>query len=155
MSKARNVAINRKKLGRFLDSLKTRTSEELQERKRIGEEYIGIENEFKTIRDTATTIIYPKGPSRFHRETHIETKPKHRSLPPTDEMEEPKYIPASKYALPMAPMPFKVARDSKNASRVLNLSRLRPKKPSSEVNVNEAGPSFPNINIEKLDTTVY
>ena len=153
----KNVQINRKKLGRFLDSLKGRTTEELQERKRIGEKYICIESNFLTIKDTTSQVLLDNHLRRT-RDSYLSTKPPETSTI-TQEEDRPKYIPASKYPLPMSPMQYRPAQKCKNASRLLNLSKLRPQRSHSSCEVENKREmpkmSFPDFTVEKIDFSVY
>lgn len=150
----KNVQINRKKLGRFLESLKVRTSEELNERKRIGENYVIIENNYLTIKDNASQAIFSNNPTRIIREPLCTLKTQSRSTLSNEE-DQPKYIPASKYPLPMSPMQYKPPQKCTNASRLLNLSKLRPQRSrsASAVPIKKEIPkmSFPDLTVEKID----
>ncbi|KAK8875692.1 hypothetical protein M9Y10_005867 [Tritrichomonas musculus] len=158
MELTKNAKINRQKLNRFLDSLKVRTSEELNERKRIGEKYISVENNFLTIKDTATQVVFSSNPSRVYRESHLSVKPQTKYIDPQED-EQPKYIPASKYPLPMSPMQYKPAQKCKNASRLLNLSKLRSQRSRSVSHVDTkkdvSKVPFTGFSVEKIDTNVY
>lgn len=150
----KNVQINRKKLGRFLESLKVRTSEELNERKRIGEEYVFVENNYLTIKENASHAVFSNNHTRVIREPLDSLRNQSRSVLNNEE-EHPKYIPASKYPLPMYPMQYKPAQKCKNASRLLNLSKLRPQRSrsASAAPIKREVPkvSFPGFTVEKID----
>ena len=70
-----NVKINTKKLNRFLDSLKIRTTEELNAKKKIGQEYMDIEAEYETVKEIATTAVLAKERSRKYRGSSLSLKP--------------------------------------------------------------------------------
>lgn len=154
-----NVKINTKKLNRFLDSLKIRTTEELNAKKKIGQEYMDIEAEYETVKEIATTAVLAKERSRKYRGSSLSLKPPDPSFYHNEDP-VPKYVPASKYPLPMSPMPFKPSQKSKNASRLFNLSKLRQHRcyfsTETEKIVNPKHElSFPSLNVEKLDTSIY
>ena len=155
---SKKYILNRNKLSRFVDSLKVRTSEEIYERQRIGDEYFAAEQEFQAIRQNVNSVIHPKSYTKRNRPAYTDSRIKQKPIP-TFETEynndNPKYIPASKYALPMIPIEMKPSNQYKNAARILNLSRLRPKKPYSEVNPDDFLPqqSLPGVNIEKIEVS--
>lgn len=153
----RNVQINRKKLGRFLESLKVRTSEELNERKRISEEYVFVENNYLTIKDNASRAVFSNNPSRISREPCLPFKTQSKSTLSTEE-EKPRYIPASKYPLPMCPMQYKPPQKCSNASRLLNLSKLRPQRSRSAseamVKKNVRKSPYLGLNVDKIEVPV-
>jgi hypothetical protein len=119
--------LNRKKMKRFLQSLRGRTTEELEERKSALDARDAADDEFVTIKDNVTSQIYPRQPHKS-RHTTFSQRSTHARPAIIEESESerpPKYVPASRYALPMKPPPFFPSKDSKNAARIPTLSRLR------------------------------
>lgn len=140
---------------KFLNSLRYRATEEMEERKKIKDDLSIVEDDFKLIKTTATQMIFPKVPPRQIQDRSLRSRAT-RSLP-IQQDEEPKYIPASKFGLPMSPMPFKAKQTSRNAERILNLSALRPQKNPTSTSSSSTVTSveqfeFPPIEIHQLDT---
>lgn len=148
------VELNRKKMQRFLDSLHVTTRAEIEGRRRFSQELSGANMEFETIRNTASSIVFAR--ERTQRpdmsslrptiaRRHIEEQPEKR----------PRYIPASKYPLPMQPPQFILKDKGQNASRVMNLSKLRATKPiRSQIDDNplpDEGGNMPSIDVERID----
>jgi hypothetical protein len=118
--------LNRKKMKRFLQSLRIRTNEELQERKRLIDNLEMAQDRFVNLRSDVTATIFPR--SAYKRRHEMLSGPStHRTFAVSaeDEPMEPKFLPASRFPLPMKPPPFLPSKESRNAKRILNLSRLR------------------------------
>lgn len=118
------VAINRAKMNRFLDSLHVRSIEEAEGRQQVHQDLTTVDDSYKTLRATAQGMLFERESKRRERERPKNVK--RRSVPAgIMEDEAPKYVPASKYPLPMQPMHFKPAKKSENPGRILNLSKIR------------------------------
>lgn len=150
------IEINKKKMQKFLQSLRTTTREEMGERQRVAQLLSDVNLEYQTIRNTASSLVFTKDRTIRRNGDVPKVLRKSQPRPDFEEAEKPKYVPASKYPLPMQPMPFLVKKESVNAARVLNLSKLRknPNRESEQI-VEEVPPStvvddFPQINVEKI-----
>jgi hypothetical protein len=118
--------LNRKKMKRFLQSLRVRTTEELEERKRLLENLDMVDNRFKSVRDQVTATIFRRTEYEPRHEM-LSAQSTHRSASVSDNGRamKPRFRPASRFPLPMKPPPFLPSKGSKNAKRVMNVGRLR------------------------------
>jgi hypothetical protein len=146
--------LNRKKLHRFLDSLRVHTVEEIHERRRMIDGLAVVQARYEDIREAASATLVSREhyPARYQTfRSHTETAPA-RTYETAPRETSPLYVPASKFPLPMKPPPFLTKRDSRNASRVLQLSHLRPDQPHSEVDLESLvePANLPRLQIDKL-----
>lgn len=150
------IEINKKKMQKFLQSLRTTTREEMGERQRVAQLLTEVNLEYRTIKNTASSLVFTKDRTVRRNGEVPKIVRKSQAQPEFEEESQPKYVPASKYPLPMQPMPFLVKKDSVNAARVLNLSKLRKTATRQESGANESSVpptaigDFPQINVEKL-----
>jgi hypothetical protein len=125
------------------------------DRRRMLDELDRADSQYQVVRDTATALIFP--PSQHHARyttfTQHSIRQTARSNQEPTKVSPPTYIPASKYPLPMRPTQFMPTQDTKNAARVMTLSRLRHNQPiSSEIDpaLLAANPPLPNLDTAKI-----
>jgi hypothetical protein len=147
--------INRRKLHRFLDSLSVHTTGEMVDRRQVLDELDRADSDYQVIRDTATALVFPRS-QHYGRHTTFTQHSKQRTArcsQDSTESAKPTYVPASRYPLPMQPIPFMPTQDAKTAVRVMALSRLRRNQPvSSEFDPEslDDSPGLPGINVAKI-----
>jgi hypothetical protein len=122
------VEIDRKKMKKFLESLRVHSVEEIGERIRFVDVLTNANSEFQTVRASAMGAIYPRNTYTLRHDRLTSrsqmslVKRQHGPVPTVP----PKFVPASKYPLPMQPVSLVPKLPSKNPSRILHLSELRP-----------------------------
>ena len=122
------VALNRKKMKQFLESLQIRTHEEIEGRKKFNDAVTSANSDYQTIRNAVSSLFFSRNRVPSRATCGVHTNSSRRSMPKERET-KPRYIPASRYALPMQIMGFMPRQEGNNAVRIMQLSRLRPTKP--------------------------
>ena len=148
------VELNRKKMQKFLQSLHVTTRAEIEGRRRFSQELSGANMEFETIRNTASSIVFARERTQRPDASSMHPTIYRRQIQEQPE-KRPRYIPASKYPLPMHSPGFVLKDKGKNAARVMNLSKLRATKPvHSQIDDNplpDDNGTVPNIDVERID----
>lgn len=149
------VELNRKKMQKFLNSLHVTTRAEIEGRRRFTQELYGANSEFETIRNTASSIVFARDRTQRHDTVGQRQTSSRRAIQDPPPEKRPRYIPASKYPLPMQPPQFVLKDKGKNAARVMNLSKMRATKPiHSQIDDNplpDEGSHIPTIDVERID----
>ena len=146
---------------RFLKSLDVVITENKATRAKVENNWNESERKYKAIvAETKNSLIYRDQPQLRHSCPPNEYQiPYSTRLPPLKprEVHSPQYVPASKFAVPMDPVKYKITSPAFNAARVMNLTKYRPKSNLNSV-IDQPPPEeseLPQINVESYQSKLY